>query len=458
MLGVRKVLYSAVADDRENPNSGRDETLISFYAPVAQLGRGDSLRHCALGVLIPPGVPILMRVGEVVYLVWFIPRRSGVQIPHPLPTTINNIMEYTTELFWWQVGDKKFDNKWKAELESQETGMHCSFETHHELYEESLQDASFDDNKDYEVDFLKYLRETHDHIRLHYTGGSDSHTILTKSMQHNICVDETITMMASDNKVISESCDQEYIVGAFPFLEEHNIKSVAIRSGFDFINHLYKNPNWFFDVRGGYTFVRPHSMNFEYYDGINRQTDCNLIGKEKPTLINQGNKWYVSVLDNTIFDHIGLPKSVFFWLHPLNIKSFVKNARQFRNFINDKSKIVYSSGNYKGQEYVDLCNAMERTPVPNDITGKNNMSKASGRIWCNKKDKAMLIDLINNDKIECLVNYYSSMDTIRTLFPSIVESDGFINRLLPAKFPFYIDIDTLEYFRPNQITMDFKNK
>ena len=77
----------------------------------------------------------------------------------------------------------------------------------------------------------------------------------------------------------------------------------------------------------------------------------------------------------------------------------------------------------------------------------NSMSKATGRNWCNEKDKIWMKCLIDHDQIDIVVDYYSSWGNIAKKIPSIVEEDGFINRWLPAKCPWFINIDTLEYIK-----------
>ena len=353
--------------------------------------------------------------------------------------------------YWWDVGDQRFYNKWAAELYSQETGLYSRYSTDHDAIKFYLQDASIDDNYDYNTAFVKQLRDEYKTIRLYYTGGFDSHTMLLTFLNAGLSLDDICVVTTSDQPLISETCDLEYTKAAFPFLESRGLKYTNFLIDVETHRDLYKDPDWIFKTGGGYPIVRSHSNALDKYQNFHEEVSCNLLGKEKPLLLKKNGSWYCTFFDNGILDW-NIPNRVMFWLDPRNIKSFIKDARLLRKLVIEKMPEYQNNktgfidyGIFGKEKYSEYNIAMGRFPTHHKITMNNSMSKATGRNWCNQKDKEWMKSLIDADQIDIVVDYYSSWDNIRKKLPSIVEEDGFINRWLPAKCPWFINIDTLEY-------------
>jgi hypothetical protein len=367
--------------------------------------------------------------------------------------------------YWWQVGDQKFNNKWKAELVAQKNNLYSSFETDHETYIKAIEQLNFNDNEEYEIEYVKKLRKKYNHIRLYYTGGFDSHTILKYFLDNNILIDETTIVWSGPKKNDKTSfCDKEYLLSASAFLEKnkHHIKKITnLHNDIERLEKFYKNPNWFLECRGGYTYMRLHSANFEWFDEYNNSSQCNIVGKEKPRLLKLGKKWYATVIDNTLLDWMGMPNKLDFWLDPENIGSFIKDARLFRNYIKKNETVKendFFSFEYKGEKFVESSLAINRRNVPDQITGKNSMSKAARGLWCNEKDKALLYELIDKNHILLVTNYFHSWHNLKSLFPKQVAHNS-IQRHPVGKFPWFIDIDDMTYHPSKELDVSkvFKN-
>lgn len=360
--------------------------------------------------------------------------------------------------YWWQVENQRFDNKWKAELHAKKEKKFARFETDHDLYRDALKNKQFDENHNYELDFIKHIRAKFQHIRLWYSGGFDSHTILNYFLKYNIRLDETATVWSGlDQEKFDSQCDKEYLLSAKGFLEKNknSIKKIThLHNDLERIKNFYKNKKWIFDCHGGYPHVRLQTANFDWFYDYNKSADCNLLGKEKPFLIKMKDRWYATVLDNNLLEWNGVPNKVYFWLEPDNIKSFVKDARLFRTFIQNKKQVKecdHFSFNFKGDDFVRSSLSINRIPVHNDITGKNSMSKASGRVWCNDKDKNLLYDLIKRNEFDLISDYFASWYDLKKLFPGLVDNSGILLRQTSGKFPWFIDIDSLDYFQSSEL-------
>ena len=366
--------------------------------------------------------------------------------------------------YWWQVGNQTFSNRHRADLYSEETGLYNRFETNHQLYKSALADKSFDINKDYSLEFIHQLREEHDHIRLFYTGGFDSHCILKYFLDNNIQLDETATVWCGLNKNDTNSTsDKEYKLSAEPYIQQHRHKIGQItylHNGLNEYKKFYSNPDWMLDVPGGYPYARLFTSVFPWFDEYNHSADCNIVGKEKPYLIKLGESWYLTTMDSLYLDWIGLPNKVLFWLDPRNIKAMIKDAILYRSFIQKNFQLTQNqifNVNYKGQQYVDACLAINRPMVPNDITGKNNMSKADGKKnWCNQKDKEFFNELVEQNQYSLLTDYFASWKRYSQILPEYKNEN---TRYPTGKFPWYINIDTLEYFESSEmdISLVFEN-
>jgi len=94
--------------------------------------------------------------------------------------------------FHYNVGNKKFFNKLQAIQRNIETADPIHLEDPYEDADFSLvPEQSLDDLI---AAHLRRLRETHQKIKLYYSGGSDSHLLLNSIIRNNIHVDEIICL------------------------------------------------------------------------------------------------------------------------------------------------------------------------------------------------------------------------------------------------------------------------
>jgi len=358
--------------------------------------------------------------------------------------------------YWWQVGDKQFKNKPSALLYSHQIKKHCEFETDHQVFVEALSDKSINDDHDYDLDFILHLRNSYKKIRLFYTGGFDSHTILCKFLENNVRLDEVTIVWASVHKNdFDAKVNKEYKLAAQEFLKknQNNIGNVThVYNALDVHQKLFSDKQWLFKIDGGYPHVRLQTSNFSWCDDFNSQADCNIVGKEKPHLIKIQDKWYATTTDTLQLEWFGLKNKCDFWSDPLNIKSFIRDGRLLRKYLKKNFQLKqnqYFSFNFQKQDYVDASLAIGRTMVPHDITGIDKMGKAT--TWANEKDAEFIRELIDMREFETLINLFRSYKYYEELLPEMFDDSGNLCRHLTSQFLYYIDIDTLEYYQAKEL-------
>ena len=333
---------------------------------------------------------------------------------------------------------KTLNNIWQVKRIEKEFNTFIHFQTDLTPYKDSLADGIIDDNIDYDLNYIKHLRNTKKYIRLFYSGGDDSHNILSKFLDNNIFLDEIVVITRNlYNKDSLQSCDQEIIDQALPFLK--NITSAQVGNivfknyDAEFMKALYTDPEWMFKVPGGelgFRILQP----FGYMDGEINDADCQIVGKENPILIHYNNKWYATIEDGSLIDTASLHNACLFYIMPENIKSFIVKARKLRKQLN-----------------VDNINS--KFKIYQNAENKNhiiNIGKYSGKALLNIKDTRALSEVSSKGDIELITKWVNSISRLKELFPDM--ADGFdIKRAPEGKFLFFIDIDSLEIFLQQEL-------
>ena len=145
------------------------------------------------------------------------------------------------------------------------------------------------------------IRDEYDYIRIWYSGGCDSQTVLDSFIQNNIYVDEIIC-----NKCGIKEADFELDQYAIPYLTKikHlipntkiNISTVSSKE----YESFYNKPYWYEELaikRANEHFhFRMNNMNesYERYKQVGKT--ANITGKEKPQLVYNKGRWYTYFLD-----------------------------------------------------------------------------------------------------------------------------------------------------------------
>lgn len=349
--------------------------------------------------------------------------------------------------FYQSPTGKTFNNQWVTSLNEKHNNTFIPFVTDLTPYREVLSDKCIDFEINYDLVFLKELRKEKNYIRLLYSGGSDSDGILQTCLAHDIFIDEVVVNTRNlYNKPQLQLCDMEIVDSVIPKLSRvsNNQVGQVVYMNYDaeFLRNLYSKKDWMFDIPGGDIAFR-NVQPFKLMDDT--RSDCQLIGKEKPHLIFYNNHWYATVIDHVLNDYIGLNNYCYFHLEPRNIKSFVKTAKKFRNWIIDNKLVKHVNPAfywpYTENSSGDQFNSMSSAGKLEAVT-LNGVSLPG---FINRKDKEAIKEVIEMGDLDLILKWTNSINYLLELFPELRNNKN-ISRNLPSKFLWFIDLDTLEIF------------
>ena len=154
------------------------------------------------------------------------------------------------------------------------------------------------------------LREKHDYLRIYYSGGSDSHEILSLFLKHHIHIDEILMARQSPVNYFTGPSNKEINEVAIPFVNSikdtiPNTKVTVCDIGEQAFNNYFGQKNFLTDCYSNH--FRPGwCANFHVLvPGINDIPGvCNLDGLEKPTIGIDNTGIFLQYTDNTFGGNI----------------------------------------------------------------------------------------------------------------------------------------------------------
>lgn len=368
--------------------------------------------------------------------------------------TLKELVESSTQRvqegnykFYWQADGYKFDNKHLASWYEKEHNCWAQFvSTQLPAIKQVLQDKTIDMHADYNAQFLQNLRSKYDYVQLFFSGGYDSVTILQTAINNDIKINETLSCVVGN---LDDECNREIRHLAIPYLE----KSADSVDKISFLENTYKlltehfsNPYRFF--------IEPGDSYFPYSFGslslcTNQRTHASnsvyIKGSDKPQLAFYNNHWYVCCLDTVINDAIDIPGIVWFWYDADNIKSLVRDARLFREYLLKKTQPNSYLEFYKPDQGAEVNQILKRFPVYDETKLLRKNIKGSP---VNAKHRQRFHDAINNNQYQLLTNYFTCAKKYQDIlgYESLNKA---VNNL--AKFAWFIDIDTLQVYSQNEL-------
>ena len=163
------------------------------------------------------------------------------------------------------------------------------------------------------------LRDKYDYLRLWYSGGYDSHTMLMKFVELGIHVDEIFTWYSSATNTYNDITNAEVREGTVPTLQRlsslpalHNTKVTVINMDHQSYKTYYEDPDWLFNYNVSVNELRNvNSINMyrvapQLWQPHNEgKKVANVMGFEKPRLIKHKNEFYTYFWDSCFSNIIG---------------------------------------------------------------------------------------------------------------------------------------------------------
>ena len=338
--------------------------------------------------------------------------------------------------YYWCADGYKFDNKNLALWYEKEKGSFATFvDSQIDGIREQLQ-TPIDMDRNYNVDYLKYLQSKYREMHLFFSGGSDSVTVLETAVDNNIKIDKLICLVCDD---IELECNREIRRCALPAIEknrDHFGTSEIVSTTFNQHAVAYKDPLAFFNISGAVTTQFRSALDTN--PNIVLQKDTVYIkGSDKPQLIKYKERWYTVFIDTQMGGDYKHPNVKCFWLDAHNIKSYVKDALLYRQYLLENNLVK------QGLQYFKP-NQGEETGA---VLGRSRVINADAQLVKNQKydsSKAMqrTHDAIDANHYDLLINYYTAKKTFYSILPDFDN---------PGKFAWFIDMDTLDVYTQEQL-------
>jgi hypothetical protein len=265
---------------------------------------------------------------------------------------------------YYKVGSRVFSSKILACIYATETNQEIEWVFYNNAFDKF--DWTIEPNETLDELYdqrARELREKYDYIVISYSGGADSHNLLTSFLRQNLRVDEIIVhnfekgtapfkKIDINDKSSSNSLQSEHVLQTLPRLKElsfthPNIKITITDLTDELFNYFQKDENW---VENRKEVLNPAGgvrWNLKTISDIRKRLDKNLkigviLGIEKPRtgirsntnefifafndrIVNMGVDYYLHDYDNTCIEN-------FYW-NPDCFKILCKQAHVIKRFL-----------------------------------------------------------------------------------------------------------------------------
>jgi hypothetical protein len=253
----------------------------------------------------------------------------------------------------WYVNDNFFLNKWEA-IQNHGT-KNISFYFYEDVFDKYDWSKPIQGSLN-ELYWLRaqQLRDSYDYIRLWYTGGSDSQTMLNAFVNNNIFIDEIITVRVgvinSFNRLESETEITKRAIPNLELLDIPNTKITLVPVGPDKMLDNLNNQDYFKDV--GAVFLRSPvyaSSIYSLFPNLmlpahdKHETLANVQGHLKPRLEYKNNQFYCSYWDTEFTGFNLSPNVECFYSSPLFPELHIKQQQVLQNYLKTKYKKIMNN-------------------------------------------------------------------------------------------------------------------
>ena len=382
-------------------------------------------------------------------------------------------------LYWETPDGKRLSNVYVARWYERAFNCWVKFVASPEAmkdYKTVLSNGDVNMDYNYSADIVHNLNQEYEHVALLYSGGYDSQRIFMDHIENGLDIDETVMHFYTDTE---DFLNEEFRENAFPSL--HKYKDRIGKQTFlyphenDVLNHFsdpwafFKRPSTgcimenvgFYCIESFYNGADPYDTpvphNYTKKLDMNPR-GCYIMGKDKPQLVYYKQRWYVTCIDQIIGDRGGLQNTVYWWMHPQNIKSLVKESRQYRQFILDYEYGIdqpqYNKFNLQDPK-LDVLGTLAffkfyAQDEYNYIIGRPKIFGADCKLDKIKKLELQRSTIINADRWDIICYYARCMETFFDIFPEC-RLEGFENFTNQGKFAWFIDIDSLEIYTQQEL-------
>jgi hypothetical protein len=348
--------------------------------------------------------------------------------------SLQDTMSYNFKSYY-QCGDKKFYNIFQAFEHQKQTGHFPKFIVDQDLIDnisgrKKPKDISPQAIRKLLVDRLKDLRKKYRKLKLAYSGGTDSYTILKLCVDNDIYVDETITIMSSLYGNVR--VDLEYLAGLKLAKEYEGTgigKCTVIRPSSDDLLHV-NDPDWFLDdkyVRGPYLPFRPYWLSQIIKEEVKDGGTVVLTGVEKPRLVIDAGQpnWF---LDDSANELMGVENTVPMFIDKENPDLVVSLAYASLPFLKNQQEgqhFGYHTCDRETKLKMLAAYGFEKTPY--NFINDNKLGK--DKFYFNTKTRYFFKELEKNGHADYTEKMFATHKRIKDLYKDLPHAIEFAGNL-----------------------------
>lgn len=212
---------------------------------------------------------------------------------------MNNLSKFG----YYKVGDSVYFNKFEALEQATRTSTYPTWHFNDEVFSsfDWTQEPPFSLDEAYRIR-AQQLRDKYDYLILFYSGGADSHNILTTFIKNNIKIDSVVIYGTYDfDRDQTNRFNLELYNAAIPFAKQYahlyDLKLLDISDYFE----KYYHSDWIYES-GVQLAPYEYTMGYLYKDDyikswMDRGSVGFIRGIDKPRVIIKDNEYYLSFLD-----------------------------------------------------------------------------------------------------------------------------------------------------------------
>jgi hypothetical protein len=300
------------------------------------------------------------------------------------------------EQLYWTVGNKRFTNKWQALFESKKHSLAPQFYFFDNEF--STYNWSVEPSDSWDTLLLRratQLRESYDYIRLFYSGGVDSQTMLETFLDNKIKIDEILVYRGSafTDRMDDEPADIEIKEVALPYLKSIEVsipetKITILESGASYLNKTLDESYFYeestFALRiwcERHLYKREPKLFLPFEKGLKH---CDLRGGDKPKVFLENGSYFMAMWDSSRIWDIGDKFLENFYLSPEMPEVHAKQCHIVKNFF----KLNYPNEtslkrhfNVFDESKLEIINQLCRKPRFREV----NLGKGSTGILSSKQ-------------------------------------------------------------------------
>ena len=227
------------------------------------------------------------------------------------------------------------------------------------------------------------LRDTYPYLKLWFSGGSDSTTMLNTFLINNIFIDEICVHRFSPNNCFEDNeGDYEITNFTIPFLKKiqnkiPNTKIKIIDHGKDYYDSILTE-SWFF---------KKNNMSLRHINTpkIKGKNFCNILGCLDPLVSSDNNNFYHEIWDtSSISEFTNVRNIELFYTSPSLPKLHSKQCHLMKQYLIDNPSI--ERNNWNEQKKI-IRNKLRDIPIAPEPSWFNKLMNPRDTMFFHSKDK-----------------------------------------------------------------------